>query len=220
MTVKTIAYCRKCILASVFLLSALVAVADDVNVDDMGIAQGQTREFYVYLNNTKKDLVSFQMDVKLPEGLVINKNKCRLTNRLTPSGQELFVGEVGPNLYRFLSTSYEMTPMATVDEALLVISVTATEDYNGGTVNLRDLFSVSAGSVKASWTNVAFKANKIEAELGDVNGDTIADVTDCMHVVSYILDHDSLYSSAMDINKDEEIDVTDVLMIVEKILGN
>ena len=132
---KTIAYCRKCILASVFLL---------VNVDDMGIAQGQTREFYVYLNNTKKDLVSFQMDVKLPEGLVINKNKCRLTNRLTPSGQELFVGEVGPNLYRFLSTSYEMTPMATVDEALLVISVTATEDYNGGTVNLRDLFSVSA----------------------------------------------------------------------------
>ena len=60
------------IIALLFGLSH--SVADNISVPDMNIVPGETATVGISLNNTATNLVSFQMDLTLPEGITINNH--------------------------------------------------------------------------------------------------------------------------------------------------
>ena len=45
---------------------ALEGSAKSINTYGLNIGAGQTREFYIYMNTTRNNLVSFQIDLKCP----------------------------------------------------------------------------------------------------------------------------------------------------------
>ena len=57
------------------------------------------------------NLVSFQMDLTLPEGVSINRAGCSLSSRFTDEDQELTIGKQSDNVYRLMSTSFSLTPI-------------------------------------------------------------------------------------------------------------
>ena len=75
-----------------FVLGIMNAFADNISVADMTIAPGETATVGICLNNTETNLVSFQMDLTLPEGITVNKAGCSLSSRFTDEDQELTIG--------------------------------------------------------------------------------------------------------------------------------
>ena len=79
---------KKIILSiAAFLFSMLSAYADNISVPDMNIVPGETATVGISLDNTATNLVSFQMDLTLPEGITINKAGCSLSSRFTDEDQ-------------------------------------------------------------------------------------------------------------------------------------
>ena len=68
---------KKNILAlTAFLFSMLTAFADNISVPDVTIAPGESATVGISLINTETNLVSFQMDLTLPDGITVNKAGC------------------------------------------------------------------------------------------------------------------------------------------------
>ena len=72
------------------LLTGLVlAHAESISLEDVLLKPGETVSVGIKLTNSRTDLVSFQMDVYLPEGISVNKTST-LTSRF--SSGELSIG--------------------------------------------------------------------------------------------------------------------------------
>lgn len=194
--------------------------AKSINTYGFTIGAGQTREFYIYMNTTRNNLVSFQIDLILPQGLKVNVDKCKLPSRVLDKDQMLFVGDLGGNKYRFVSTSYSLIPFTMDDAPLLKVSVTADPSFKGGTVNLVDMFTVSSLGVKIKWISDSFNVATCEVVKGDVNYDKDVTVTDVMTIVDQILGNEPLFSSACDIDNNGIVDILDVTTCCDILLGN
>lgn len=198
---------------------AVGAEAKLINTNDLAIAAGQTRECYIYLGNLTSDYVAFQIEVSLPKGLRLNAEHCLLTDRITDDDQALYVGEVGSNVFRLVSASNTLTPLSRADDVFVKLSLTADETFQGGTVNLSNMFLVTSKSVKGNLIADSFKVDVVPYIKGDVNSSQSVEVTDLMLIVNYILTPSGLYSSMMDVDGNGSVDVTDVMTVVNILLG-
>ena len=193
--------------------------AKAVTTSSFSIAAGETREWFVYMTTVNTTLVSFQMELTLPEGLSLNVDKCSLTSRVLDGDQQLFIGPVGERHYRLISTSFSFTPLTTDNAPLVKLSFTADKNYKGGQATLHDMIMVNTSGNSGVWGDELFDVAVVPAVKGDVDFNQEVDVTDTMLLVDYTMGKDKLYSSAMDINKDGVINVSDVMGIVHLILN-
>ena len=193
--------------------------AKAINTKNLSIAPGQTREFYIYMNTSVSNMVAFQIDLELPEGLTVNVDKCALTSRILDKEQELFVGEVGTRVYRLVSASYNLTYLTKEDDTLVKVSVTASDTFKGGTVKLTNMVTATAASAKSGWKEDNFLVTAVKNEKGDIDYNGKVDITDAMLIVDYVLDDEALYQSNMDVNGDRKIDVSDTMEVVDLILN-
>lgn len=195
--------------------------AKSINVYDISICPGETREFFIYMNTTRTNLVSFQIDLKLPKGLTVNADSCKLPSRILDSEQQLYVGclDETNNIYRLVSTSYNLIPFTRDDAPLVTVSITASDDFTGGTISLQDMFTVNSDAGAVSWISGELNVTSAPYVKYDVDRDGEVTISDCMLVVNYILAQDPLFSSNYDVNGDNRIDVTDVQQIAIKILN-
>lgn len=205
------------------ILVALVSLVQyvngkTINTLDLSISPGQTREFYIYMNTTRTNIVSVQFDVKLPEGLSIQTKYCGMAPGVPDKTQKLYVGEVGEGVFRSLSTSYNLTPFATGNNAVFKLAVTADDTFKGGTVTLTNMFGVLDTAVRYNLIEDSFKVSVVDFVKGDVNYDGMANISDVMSTIDYVLKNNQLYSSTMDINEDGEVDLTDIMELVDHIL--
>ena len=198
---------------------ALEGSAKSINTYGLSIGAGQTREFYIYMNTTRDNLISFQIDMKMPEGLTVNMDQCGLHSRVTDKDQTLFVGKQSNNLYRLVSTSYNLTPFTMDDAPLVKVSITADENFQGGTVNLVDMFTINNEGKKVVWISDSFDVACVDVKPGDVNYDGIVSVTDMMSLVDYILGKDHLYSSCYDVDNNGIVEVPDVMVVSNILMG-
>ena len=190
-----------------------------INTLNIGIAPGETRECFIYLNTAYSNLISFQMDLKLPAGLKLNTENCSMTRRVIDKEQELYAGEVGANTYRLVSTSFNAIPFTKEDDTFVKLSLTADETFKGGTVSLSNMTFFTNTCAKVGCTNDSFTVEATQKRNGDVNFNGSVDISDTMFIINYILDKNALYTSALDVNGDGEINITDALAIVDRILG-
>lgn len=193
--------------------------AKAINTKNLSIAPGQTREFYIYMNTSVSNMVAFQIDLELPEGLTVNVDKCALTSRITDKEQQLVVGEVGTRVYRLVSASYNLTYLTKEDDTLVKVSLTASDNFKGGTVSLTNMITATAASAKSGWKDDSFQVTAVKNVKGDIDYNGNVDVTDAMIIVDYIVGDETLYQSNMDVNGDGKVDVSDTMNVVDMILN-
>ena len=128
----------------IVLCSILPSVAEQITVLDIALAQGGSATVEILLNNECSDLVAFQMDLTLPDGINIEKAGCRLSSRVTDEEQELIIGKLESGGFRLISTSMLLSPISGTEGALLTLKLTATENCAGGKATVSNIcFSTS-----------------------------------------------------------------------------
>lgn len=142
------------IIALLFGLSH--SVADNISVPDMNLVPGETATVGISLENTATNLVSFQMDLTLPEGITINKAGCSLSSRFTDEDQELTIGKQGDNVYRLTSTSFALTPISGTSGEIITLSLSASATSTGGTATLSNIRFVTSQSERIMLDGASF----------------------------------------------------------------
>lgn len=210
---------------SIWMLAVIVmlgfaqrAESKAISTLNICIAPGETRECYIYMNTAYNNLISFQMDLKLPAGLKLNTESCVLTSRVLDKEQLLFAGSVGVNSYRLVSTSFNAVPFTKENNTLVKLSLTADETFKGGTVTLSNMTFFTTGSAPVACSNDSFTVSANPKMTGDVDFSGVVNITDVMHIVDYILDFNNVYTSGMDVNGDEVVDISDAMTVVDQIL--
>ena len=146
-----------------YILSVLVCVlglshlqADNISVANVTIEPGQSATVAISLENNEANLVSFQMDLTLPTGISINKSGCSLSSRFTDEDQELTIGKQGTNVYRLTSTSFALIPITGTSGEIITLSLTASDNSEGGTATLSNIRFVTSESGKVLVSDASF----------------------------------------------------------------
>jgi hypothetical protein len=140
----------------VMALSLMSAYAQTVSVDDVTIKAGETKVVSINLNSTQTNIVSFQMDVMLPDGITINKEGCALGSRIADTGQELTIGKQPDGSIRLTSTSFALTPITGTSGEIVKLSLTASNDAKGGVASLKNIVLATSNSEKLKPANTSF----------------------------------------------------------------
>ena len=137
----------------------LSANAQTVSVADATIKAGETKVVSINLDNTQTNIVSFQMDLTLPEGITLNKAGCSLGSRITDASQELTIGKQQNGSYRLTSTSFGLKPISGTSGEIVKLSLTAANDAKGGTATLRNIQFATSNSDNLTPSNASFQVS-------------------------------------------------------------
>ena len=132
------------------------AYADNITVADVSMSPGETQSVSINLTNTETNLVSFQMDLTLPEGITVNKSGCSLSNRFTDPDQELTIGRQPNGAIRLTSTSFNLTPISGTSGGIITLSLTASVDSEGGTATINNIRFVTTNSERITLADATF----------------------------------------------------------------
>ena len=138
------------------LCGIFASYAESISVADVTIAPGQTATTSISLTNTATNLVSFQMDLTLPEGVSINRAGCSLSSRFSDEDQELTIGKQSDNVYRLMSTSFSLTPISGTSGEIITLSLSASETTTGGTATLSNIRFVTSNSERVTIADASF----------------------------------------------------------------
>ena len=129
---------------------------DYVKVNNISIAAGESKSFEIDLVNQGTDVVGFQMDITLPEGVGIDKTGCTLSSRITDDAQELTIGKLESGIYRITFTSLSLTPISGNDGALLTLKLTTEDGCVGGQVTISNIIFSTSESEKIIMSDESF----------------------------------------------------------------
>ena len=141
------------------MLGVLGIIAQTISVVDVTFKAGETKVVSINLNNTQTNIVSFQMDLTLPDGITINKAGCGLGSRITDKDQELTIGKRSNGDYRLTSTSFVLKPISGTSGEIIKLCLTATSNAKGGTASLKNILFATSNSESLTAANTSFKAD-------------------------------------------------------------
>ena len=146
-------------LLSVAFCGVVTAFAEQLQVPDITLAQGGSAKVEISLGNEHSDLVAFQMDLTLPEGLSLDKAGCTLSSRITDEKQELVIGKLESGTFRLTSASMSLTPVSGTEGPLLTLEVKADEAFVQGTATIGNILFATSGSERVALNDVSFTIN-------------------------------------------------------------
>lgn len=141
------------------VLSLMSANAQTISIADATLNPGETKVISIDLNNTQTNIVSFQMDLSLPDGITINKAGCSLGNRITDEDQELVIGKQPDGSIRLTSASFALTPITETSGEILKLSLSAANAAKGGTASLKNVILATSSSQKLYPSDISFRVN-------------------------------------------------------------
>ena len=146
-------------------------IIDYVNVVDQSISAGNSTIMEINVNNFETNLVGFQMDLTLPEGVSVDKTGCALSSRITDEDQELVIGKLENGIYRIMSTSLSLIPISGNDGTLLTLKLTAEDGCIGGQATISNILFSTSESKKIIMDDEAFDINVLYNLSYIVNGE-------------------------------------------------
>lgn len=133
-----------------------IVESDYLDVANLNIKAGESNTQEISLDNGITDLVAFQMDLTLPEGVGIDKAGCTLSSRITDENQELTIGKLESGAYRITSTSLSLTPISGNDGTLLNLKLIAADGCVGGQATISNIIFSTAESEKIIMSDKTF----------------------------------------------------------------
>ena len=149
----------------------LSANAQTISVSDVTLGSGETKVVSINLNNSQTNIVSFQMDLTLPDGVSINKAGCSLGSRITDINQELTIGKQGDGSIRLTSTSLVLNPITGTSGEIIKLSLVAANDAKGGTVSIKNIILATSDSQKLNPADTSFKLSVLYTLTYKVDGE-------------------------------------------------
>ncbi len=147
---------------NIFLVTLVLGIlniyAQTVSIDDVTLKAGETKVVSINLTNTQTNIVSFQMDMTLPDGITLDKTGCALGSRITDADQELLIGKQPDGSFRLTSISYALNPIKGTTGEIVRFSLTAANDSKGGTASLKNIRLATSNSQKLTPDDITFKA--------------------------------------------------------------
>lgn len=139
-----------------------MAQADNFVVEEVNVAPGTTKAVGIQLQNASA-YTAFQFDMVLPEGIEIAKDETigllvGLVSDLTPE-HSLYVKNIGPGTYRFLSFSETNADYPGEEGNLIVVNFAADEALEVGssvTATIQSALLVTAEGVQLEPEELAF----------------------------------------------------------------
>jgi len=193
--------------------------------EDQRFSTKKTNLLPISLKN-KDEIVGFQFDVVLPEGMTLAKN-ARGKNLVTINGDRtdshtLTASMIDDFTVRIVGTSMENEVLSGVDGVLLEMGIDVASWVPNGVypIQLKDVKLTNSARKTVFCSDKVFYVT-VGGKLGDVNQDDAIDVTDAVLIIDHILmkNPSNFDASLADVNGDNEIDVTDVVMVIDAILG-
>ena len=116
----------------------------------------------ITLENTSEELVGFQMDMTLPEGVSLDVNTCRLSDRISDEEQQLNIRKFGNNTYRLTSTSLSLQPITRNEGELISLYLDATNLATSGTITITNIRFATRSSERLVLENADYDVQPIE----------------------------------------------------------
>ena len=145
--------------ALVALCSFLPSSAEQIQVPNVTMAKGGSSTVEISLSNEHTDLVAFQMDLMLPEGVGISKAGCELSSRFTDEEQELVIGKLESGGFRLTSTSMSLIPVSGTGGLLLSLSLYSETDFVKGQATISNILFSTSSSERVTMEDVSFTIN-------------------------------------------------------------
>ncbi len=133
-----------------------------IRIDNFEVRARKTCVASIVLENAADSLVGFQMDITLPEGLQMNQNACRLSNRIADGEQTLNVRNMGSNTYRLTSVSLSLQPITGNAGELIVLPLDATNLTASGTITVSNVRFVTNKSERLVLESAAMEVQPVE----------------------------------------------------------
>ena len=222
---------KKLLIAFVAILSAtLSASADNIEVKDITLKQGETATSDIELLNPDKSYTAFQLDLMLPEGITATTND--EGDYIITNGSRL--------------SSNHTIGVSPIEGGIRLVCVSPlSEAFSGNsgslfTIEVKADASIQAKDYQATVTGVVFTRTddrdiemddaeftisvESTAKPGDANGDGKVTITDAVAVVNYILTNGNppgnFIIGAADVDGVEGITIADAIAIVNMILND
>lgn len=142
-------------ICAAILVGIVCAQAESISVEDVAMDKGETKTVAISLTNSHTDLVSFQMDLYLPDGIILNKTGCSLSDRFG-SSYELTIGKQSDGAYRLTSTSFSLTPISGTSGTIITLSLTASQTAMVTTASIQNIRLVTSNSERITTANTSF----------------------------------------------------------------
>lgn len=139
----------------VALCGILTGSAGQINVGNPILATNGVAIVEIVLCNEHTNLVAFQMDLTLPDGIALDKAGCHLSSRITDDDQTLTIGKLESGVYRLTSTSLSLKPFSGTDGTLLFLNLTTKEGRADGKATISNIIFSTADSQRMTMDDVS-----------------------------------------------------------------
>lgn len=162
---------RQLSIVAIILCGILSVSAEEISVNGPVLVSGGSATMEIVLSNERTDLVAFQMDMLLPEGVRIDKSGCTLSSRITDEEQELTIGKLESGAYRLMSMSPSLKPILGQNGMLLILKLTSDGQFVNGDATISNIRFSTSGAERITMNNVTFNINTLYSLIYKVNGE-------------------------------------------------
>ena len=143
------------------LLAPASASAGDatLSIEDFTISAGETKEMLIDMNNPSDEITLIQFDLRLPDGLSIategGEMLIDIAGRTTWRKHSLNANTLG-DVTRFLLSSPTNAVISGTSGAVISITLTASDNFNGGTIQLENQLLVTPSADETKPADYSF----------------------------------------------------------------
>ncbi|MBQ2123375.1 MAG: hypothetical protein II200_05240 [Bacteroidaceae bacterium] len=203
--------------------------ANVLYAEDITVSAGEEFALPILMRNTE-DIISFQLDLVLPEGITFKVDEddypyYELNSDRIGRGFSFETNFLAPNVLRFVCYSMRNNVIPGTEGEVFNVTLVPADDLADGDYEL----SVKNIVMTKTDAMTAFEVEHVKsvvtvasALLGDVNGDGQLNVSDVSSIVALLLNPEAgSFNKAADVNCDGQLNVSDVSSIVNLLLtGN
>ena len=219
---------RLFILGLVLAFAGITNAADILKVQDVEVAAGESVTLNIELTNTTTNLMGWQCDISLPEGLTLElkangKPKATLGERFETTEHTISSTVLANGSYRFIATSMDGETIPGTSGTLFTVTLKADASLAVGTKLsgiVKNIEFNTKDNQKLTFSDVSINVSiKSAAILGDVNGDGEVNVGDIVTVCNVMAGISTVDPQVADVNKDGEVNVGDIVTICNIMAG-
>ena len=171
------------------------------------------------------EIISFQCDLYLPDGITITDvgGKYDITlNNSRNSDFMLNYNKLSDGTLRIIGISFTSTPIKGNSGELINIGLDISSDCSGEyTIEVRDIIMSDINGKEIVASDIKGSLNVIDYILGDANGDGKVNIVDASAVINYVLGKSpaKFVIKAADVNCSGSVNIADASGIINIVLG-
>ena len=216
---------KKAIILLLAVVAALnVAATDRLYMKDFVIHPGETMQVALILENDQQ-YTAFQTDLILPEGLSVDQEDDEYLFELTgrKASDHTIISKLRDDgAIRMVSFSIGVKPYKGSNGALVVIPLTAADDFTGpAVIELKQSRVATMDGQEFRLADDSCEVQLLEQLLlGDVNVDGKVSINDVTCLINYLLAgcQTSFHTQNADLNSDGNITISDVTALINRLL--